>query len=214
MFAVLLLLYSFIYLNLHRNIAGSNLFFLVSSFLILVTLWKKPTVPDNILIKPLVLFNIFILLSVPFSSYIRISLEFYEYLFKIQLITFCTYAILNSSKKIYYFIIVLLSYHLIVVKNTLSGFSISQASHRYGASGMAESSFMGDANDFALALNIMLPFALYLMLYTKNIALKISIGLIFCSLIAGIVISNSRGGFITLTGVLLYLVLQSKRKLL
>ena len=212
MFVILLLLYSFIYLNFHQNFPGLSLFFLVSSFVILVTLWRKPEVPDNILIRPLFLFNLFVILSIPFSSYIKVSFEFYEYIFKIQLVAFSTYAILNSSKRIFYFIMVLVGYHMVLVKNTITGAMQTRDTFRHGASGLAQSSFMGDANDFALAINIMLPFVFYMIFYVKNVILKLLLAVVSVYFIIGIVISNSRGGFITLTAVVLFLIIQSKQK--
>jgi probable O-glycosylation ligase (exosortase A-associated) len=79
--------------------------------------------------------------------------------------------------------------------------------------GIKSGSFLGDGNDFALSLNIAVPFALFGMFQAKKgIHRFLSlIGLMF--LIVGIVASQSRGGTIALASVGFYYWIRSGKKL-
>jgi len=155
-------------------------------------------------------------LSVLFSSYIKLSLYFLvDDLFKIILIAFMTYFALNSTNKLSAFLWIWLVYQVFVARNALTGLNMSAPSIRYGATGLASTSFLGDPNDFALALNIALPFAFYLMLQTRNKIVKGLIALSEIFLIIGIVISQSRGGFVTLISTIIFIILfQGKKRIL
>jgi probable O-glycosylation ligase (exosortase A-associated) len=130
------------------------------------------------------------------------------------LVAFATYALLNSTKRTSVFAYTWLAYNSYLALNTLVRYGMSAINLRVGASGLAASSFFGDANDFALALNIALPFAWFFMLQTKA---KIFKGLLLFSavlLVMGVVASGSRGGFITLSLTIIWIIIsQSKRKL-
>lgn len=213
-FAGTLLLYSFIYLGIHKYFPGTRVFFILALVLFIVILLQKPKLVSSKMNLAIVLLFAVMTLSVPFSSYKRFSLEFLIYILRMSVIAFITYSVLNSMKKLTLFIMVWLSYHLILVINTLLRFDISNLGVRYGASGMAASSFLGDANDFALGLNIALPFAFYSMIQTDKKLLKYLYAAATVLLIMGIVISNSRGGFITLLATSAFIWYQNKKKII
>ncbi|MEX0902961.1 MAG: O-antigen ligase family protein [Pseudohongiellaceae bacterium] len=53
-------------------------------------------------------------------------------------------------------------------------------------------------NDLALVLNILLPFCIALFLSSRRAAIKAFLGVAICLLVAGIIFTFSRGGFLTL----------------
>jgi len=80
--------------------------------------------------------------------------------------------------------------------------------------GIAGSSFLADENDFALLLNIMLPFSFFLFLYEK-MGIKKILCLIASSMgILGVIVSSSRGGFVGLAGMVFVTWCLSPKKVL
>lgn len=81
-------------------------------------------------------------------------------------------------------------------------------------SGAVGGSFISDENDFALALNFMIPFAFFYFLEIyKGIKKYFVLGILIL-LVLGVIASNSRGGWIGLMVALLLGILWSKRKVL
>lgn len=81
-------------------------------------------------------------------------------------------------------------------------------------SGTTGSSFIGDENDFALALVTMIPFVYFYFISAKKRSLKTIYGIVLMLFVAGVIISGSRGGFVGLLAVIGYCIVKSKRKLL
>lgn len=79
--------------------------------------------------------------------------------------------------------------------------------------GIAGSSFLYDENDFALLMNVMLPFALCLSAYERQKALKLAYLAASLVGVVSIVVSGSRGGFVGLVAVLAVIWLASPRKI-
>ncbi len=80
-------------------------------------------------------------------------------------------------------------------------------------SGVVGTSFLADENDFALALNVIIPFTFFTLVYSKRfysraISLVILVGLVF-----GVVSSFSRGGWVGLVAVMGFCLMRTKRKL-
>ena len=80
--------------------------------------------------------------------------------------------------------------------------------------GIAGSSFLEDENDFALLVNMMLPFALCLFMYEREKTMKLVYLVTSLLCVASNVISHSRGGFVGLIVVLAVIWLASPRKIL
>lgn len=81
-------------------------------------------------------------------------------------------------------------------------------------SGAVGGSFMGDENDFALALNAMIPFAFFMFQnQTSKFKRFFLIGSLLV-LVLGVVSSQSRGGWVGLMAVALFCFMKSKRKLM
>jgi probable O-glycosylation ligase (exosortase A-associated) len=77
--------------------------------------------------------------------------------------------------------------------------------------GMAGGAFMGDENDFALAMNMMIPFAFFMFIGAKNKARKIGILLILITLTLAVISSMSRGGWVGLIVTVIFCVIKSKK---
>jgi len=77
--------------------------------------------------------------------------------------------------------------------------------------GMAGGAFMGDENDFALAMNMMIPFAFFMFLGVKSKIEKLGILLIMVTLTLAIISSMSRGGWVGLIVTIIFCVIRSRR---
>src|SRR6266705_2161499 len=80
--------------------------------------------------------------------------------------------------------------------------------------GNAGSSFLHDENDFALLMNMMLPFGAFLFFYERNRKTKLFYLIASLVCIASVIASFSRGGFIGLLVVAFVVWLTSSRKVL
>ena len=85
--------------------------------------------------------------------------------------------------------------------------------HPGGEQGVG-SSFLGDRNDVALLLCVMLPFVVCIMVYEKRRTLKLAYLAVAILCVGGIVSTSSRGGFVGLLAVMAVLWWVSPRKLL
>jgi len=79
--------------------------------------------------------------------------------------------------------------------------------------GIAGSNFLGDPNDVSLLLNMMLPFALCMLVYERRGSWRVIYLGISLMCLAGVVATGSRGGFVGLIAMLAFLWLISPRKL-
>jgi probable O-glycosylation ligase (exosortase A-associated) len=73
--------------------------------------------------------------------------------------------------------------------------------------------FLKDNNDFALAILFFLPFAIYLLLSSKRLSVKLATGALSLTFLWSIVVTGSRGGAIGLLAVLFVLWLKTKHKI-
>ena len=71
---------------------------------------------------------------------------------------------------------------------------------------------IGDQNDLALALNSVIPFAFFSLLFAKNLMQKALFGCAFGLMVASVVATLSRGGFVGLVPVLLYCFVFAPKK--
>jgi len=76
------------------------------------------------------------------------------------------------------------------------------------------SAFMGDENDFALVMNMAIPFAYFMFLETNSTKKKLLYLIACCIFIAANVASLSRGGFVGLVPVILYCWYKTPKKVL
>jgi len=80
-------------------------------------------------------------------------------------------------------------------------------------SGIVGSAFLGDENDFALVINIFIPMAYFIFMSLKNKFLKLITGGLMVTYVFAIISSFSRGGWVGLMSVIVYCILNSKKKM-
>jgi len=83
-------------------------------------------------------------------------------------------------------------------------------SQRYG---MGVGGFLGDSNDFSMAFNMVLPFALFGVFSAKEKTSKICFILLTCLFMLVVILSESRGGFLGMASVAIYCWLRSNKKI-
>lgn len=78
---------------------------------------------------------------------------------------------------------------------------------------IASGAFLGDGNDFALSVNIVIPFCLFMLLESQAVTKKLFYTGVLVVLILAVVATQSRGGIMALAGVGLYYWVKSDRKI-
>ncbi|MEO5821014.1 MAG: O-antigen ligase family protein [Vicinamibacteraceae bacterium] len=77
---------------------------------------------------------------------------------------------------------------------------------------IASATFLGDGNDYALSVDIVIPLCLFLLLETRKLIAKAMFGGMLAILICAVVLSQSRGGTMALVAMGLYYWLKSDKK--
>jgi probable O-glycosylation ligase (exosortase A-associated) len=115
-------------------------------------------------------------------------------------------------KLIWLFLVIHIYFSIKGIMNFVTGSHFVETAGQY-TSGQVSGGYIGDENDFALAINMMIPFAFFGIFYFKK-ALK-SISVVFTIILVLAVISSfSRGGLVGLVCLLFYCILSTKRKML
>lgn len=81
-------------------------------------------------------------------------------------------------------------------------------------SGAVGTSFLADENDFALALNVMIPFAFFTLVYSKKFYLKAVSFVVLAGFVFGVMSSFSRGGWVGLVAAIAFCLLRTRRRVL
>jgi probable O-glycosylation ligase (exosortase A-associated) len=122
---------------------------------------------------------------------------------KLFILYFVTINLINSEKRFHHIVwAIIIIFALISLKN--AAFCALHGLSRQGGAG-------GDDNHFAVALNMALPFSLYILFIERNGIKQITAMLSFISIIVGIVLTISRGGFIGLCIVLFLFLLKARK---
>lgn len=79
---------------------------------------------------------------------------------------------------------------------------------------IATGAFLGDGNDFALSVNIVIPLCLFMISESQGVTKKLFYGGMLAVLIIAVVQTQSRGGMVALACVALYYWIKSDRKIL
>ncbi|HEQ98425.1 MAG TPA: hypothetical protein ENO22_03680 [candidate division Zixibacteria bacterium] len=129
------------------------------------------------------------------------ALDYTQEMFSAFVIFTIAVNVTNSLKRIRILVNILLLIHLyFAIKGVITG-------------GFVGGSLMGDENDFALALNVMIPFAFFFFLNAKSRIKKAFYLLLLVAFLLGVISSLSRGGWVGLVVVVLYCMIRSKQKL-
>ena len=123
--------------------------------------------------------------------------------------TFVLSALVDDARKMGGVLLTLVLVHIVVAALTPEMITNPESRH-YVASG----AFLGDGNDFALSVNIVLPFCLFLAASARHAIAKLfylvaALFLVFC-----IVATQSRGGTVALACVAAYYWLKSGKKVM
>ncbi|MFH1681172.1 MAG: O-antigen ligase family protein [Candidatus Eisenbacteria bacterium] len=82
-----------------------------------------------------------------------------------------------------------------------------------GTLGLVGGAFLGDQNDFALAINVIFPFAYFAAASSRGAAKKTLWGFIALLFLITIMLTMSRGGFVGIAAVLIACWIRSRRKI-
>lgn len=102
----------------------------------------------------------------------------------------------------------LVAVHLVVAALNPSLFSGDGQRHYIESGG-----FLGDGNDFALSVNIAIPFCIFFLFESKSAFKKVFYVGLLAVLILSVVATQSRGGMLSLVAIGLYFWIKSSRKI-
>ncbi len=112
--------------------------------------------------------------------------------------------VLRNERDLKRFLCVLVSIHIyLALKGFLRG---------YGSTGGVGGSFLGDGNDLALAMIVVLPFAIYFFRQARTLPGRVFWGVGSVMILVTIIFTGSRGGFVGLTAMMLYWVMTTKNR--
>jgi putative inorganic carbon (HCO3(-)) transporter len=146
--------------------------------------------------------------------------NFYAYTtFEGMIVTFIMFVIatniVDSMNRLTKLVWTILLIHLYFAINGILNFEVF---HTYVnnqmTSGKVGTGFIGDENDFALALVTWVPFAFFLFVHFRGFFLKGMSLLLLGSFTWGVVSSQSRGGWVAIVTAMLFSIINSRRKML
>ena len=121
--------------------------------------------------------------------------------------------ILRSEQDLKTFFAWLIGIHIYLATRGIRGYSAAQFNEQgYTSTGFVGGHFLGDENDFSLALNIALPLAIYLFRQARTTRSRVCWGVGIAAMLITIVFTFSRGGFVGLAAMALYWAVTSKKK--
>ncbi len=164
-------------------------------------------------IRLMVVFLGFLSASLLFAHIRSFALDKWVDFAKMVVLAFFTVNIVDSLRKTRWLLWAFLIIHVPVAIEGLRGF--------YTVTGAREdaqflrgtlSSFLGNSNDFALAVLVILPYAYFLMFAVRSTLARAFVG--GCCVLFGLaaMFTFSRGGFVTLLALLGYFALKSARR--
>lgn len=146
-------------------------------------------------------FILMMLLGIPFAYLRSSALGITQYMLKMFVALFLPIMIfVNDLDKLKKFITWFIFINVIVAITAVFN------------SGMGAGHFLADENDLSLTLNIILPFVYFSILRCNTSTRKTFYAISFFIILAAIVVSKSRGGFLGLIAVLFYCYLYSPHK--
>jgi putative inorganic carbon (hco3(-)) transporter len=172
----------------------------------------------NVMLGMVVVMILSLMNSDWFSESVKVLLGF----IRTVIMVFLIINVVDSRRKLMWFIGTMLALHTILAFDLVQEylrFGSQIGEMRLGATlgstdATVNNGFLGDANDFALALNIIIPLV-YFLVYLKNQSkLKFILIPILGINVLGVILTYSRGGFITLATLFFSFAIMSKRKLL
>ncbi len=138
----------------------------------------------------------------------------YAYVIALTLVGhFAIVYILRSEQDLRTFFAWLIGIHIYLATKGIQGYSDRQFNEQgYTSTGGVGGYFLGDENDFCLALNIALPLAIYLFRQARTTRSRVCWGVGIGAMLITIVFTFSRGGFVGLAAMAFYWAVTSKKK--
>jgi O-antigen ligase len=140
----------------------------------------------------------------------------YQFAYSIALTLVGYFAIVNILRReqdLRTFFVWFVGIHIFLAIQGIRGYSANQFNAQgYTSTGGVGGYFLGDENDFSLALNIALPLAMYLFRQARTTRSRVCWGLGIGAMVITIVFTFSRGGFVGLSTMALYWAVTSKKK--
>jgi probable O-glycosylation ligase (exosortase A-associated) len=137
--------------------------------------------------------------------------------FQLMMVTFIIFVIatnvVDSTNRLNKLIWLLLLTHFYFALKGIYNYAVAHTVTRGElTSGYVGSGYIGDENDFALALNVMVPFAFFMIIYSGRKIKKFVGAILLITFTFGVVCSFSRGGWLGLVAALVYCILGSTRR--
>jgi len=204
------------YMNPHRLTWGTAYHFPIAQWVAVMTLLgfifsgdRKRLPMERETILMLLLWALFTI-----TSFFSLTPEYawlqWQSVSKILLMTFVTMMLFIDKKKLRYLLLTItFSVGFYGVKGAIFAVSTAGKYRVYGPPG----TFLGDNNDLALGLLIILPIAFFLARDELNQKLRMILRGVFFLSIAAVVFTYSRGGFVGLTALTLIYLVKTKKKL-
>src|SRR5262249_18794768 len=121
--------------------------------------------------------------------------------------------ILRSEQDLRTFVAWLIGIHVYLSTVGMRGYSAREFNVTgYASTGRVGGHFLGDENDFSLALNIAVPLAIYLFRQARTTRSRVCWGVGIGAMLITVVFTFSRGGFVGLVAMALYWVVTSRKK--
>lgn len=139
----------------------------------------------------------------------------YQFSYSLTLILIGYFAIthiLQNEQDLNRFLSLLLGIHIYIALTVILNYRPSFDEAGYLREFRAGSSFLGDENDVALAMVLILPFALYLFRQARSAAGRLFWGTGGVAILLSIVFTHSRGGFVGLMAMALCFVATNRNK--
>jgi probable O-glycosylation ligase (exosortase A-associated) len=144
----------------------------------------------------------------------RVALDTFQVMLTNFIIFLIATNVVDSARRLNLLIWLILLIHFYYAVRGIYNFSIVEfvrAGQR--TSGVIGGSFIGDENDLAMTLAVMIPFAYFLLNKAQTWLKKISLSAMLVIFTLAIVACVSRGGMLGLAVVIMYIVAKSKKKI-
>ncbi len=144
----------------------------------------------------------------------------YRFAYELTLILIGYFAIthiLQNERDLRKFLSLLVGIHMyLAVKGILvyaqTEFDYSVHSYGYASTGKVGGSFLGDENDIALAMILILPLCIYLFRQARSLPVRLFWGAGSVAIFLTILFTFSRGGFVGLAAMMVYWAMTSQNK--
>jgi len=159
----------------------------------------------------LITFTIWVAVTTPFAVDVGAAFDRLIFVLKIFLLAYFIMLIVRSREQIHVLVwIVVIS---IGFFSTKGGIFTIMTGGQHSVLGPA-GSFIADRNQLALAVVLTIPLMRYLQLNSAERFIRIGMGFAFALSVVAVFGSQSRGAFLAVTAMLLFLILKSRRRVL